>query len=306
MDLLLRVTRLAKVTCEFEFEVGPGGGEDGGWEARIPAEGGWGRYRSLQDVQAEEEEEISQRPKTYSLEQIPPSTLASRYTASDLRTLSLLAYFHAVFPVPPSVASLPGSLSASPLATRWDFSVPLVARRPWAVDPTKAFKNGVFLVGPGAEEVEAPLVWRALEGGIVGLVAVEEETDGSGPSSLYVQGRAAPAPAQSHLLGLALVHSLVPSGLDSPTSTSPPPSALLISTPIPPFVLPQARAIVKGETELPLAGMLDWRAPAVAADEVCGVAREDAPFLEWRGQGEGVVGAGRRKVRKNVGRRGGG
>lgn len=307
MDLLLRIIGMARVTCEFEFDVAFEGAEDRGWDGKIPVEGGWGRFRRLREGADEEEEEALARgekeKRRFVLEQIPPSVLSSRYTASDLRLLSLLSYFHASFPSPSSSSSaLSPSLSSSAvslLASRWDFSTPIFARRPWAVDPAKAFSKGVYLVGPGSEEVEGELVWRALEGAIVGVVAVEEDEDQAASSSvtspLYIQGRSEPLPSHSRFLGLALVHSIVPS---SSTDASPP--TLHLTSPLPISLLAQpGTALLKGETELPLSGMLDWRR---AREEE----QEASPFLEVKGEGEGVIGSGRRKVRKNVGRRGGG
>lgn len=73
--------------------------------------------------------------------------------------------------------------------------------------------------------------------------------------------------------------------------------------------------MVKGETELPTAGMLDWRRSdqgGKGRDDdqdgeergVCGIEKENVPFLVWGKESEMVVGGGKRKVRRNVGRRG--
>ena len=98
-------------------------------------------------------------------------------------------------------------------------------------------------------------------------------------------------PDVSKCLGLALIRSI------SPTS-----SHMQILTPIPPSLLTQCRILVKGELELPVWGMLDFR----EGDKVRGGSRGmgvDVPYLRW-GRGGDVVGGERRKIRRNLMRRG--
>ncbi|KAL7417284.1 hypothetical protein BDY24DRAFT_368355 [Mrakia frigida] len=198
MDLLKKIEEMVGDRVEFEFEVA--GGEDGSWEGRIPVEGGWGRLRGKEygkalaraegrsgedeydDAEVGEQEgfrsSYGQNNQTnnnngskisrYILLPIPPSTQSSRFTPSDLRTLSLLSYFHARFQSPLSSSNhhhhhlTHNSIQPSPLATSWDFTLPLVAKRPLTLDWTLGL-DGIYLVGPGAEEVEEEEVLRALE-----------------------------------------------------------------------------------------------------------------------------------------------
>jgi polynucleotide 5'-hydroxyl-kinase GRC3/NOL9 len=68
-----------------------------------------------------------------------------------------------------------------------------------------------------------------------------------------------------------------------------------ILTPVPPAVLTRCRIIVKGELELPIWGMLDFRD---ANEGVAGVEKGWVPYLQW-GKGEGLGGE-RRRVRRNL------
>jgi polynucleotide 5'-hydroxyl-kinase GRC3/NOL9 len=153
MDLLVRIEQEAEVTDVFEFEAASGGPgdewEDGGWEASIPLEGGWGRIWSRADGGLDDPYRQSSRagPRRHFLSPVGGTPLAARWTASDLRLLSLITYFHAQFPTP--LFSDPMAANASPLAESWHFDLPLVAHRPWAVDWTKAF-TAVYLAGAGS------------------------------------------------------------------------------------------------------------------------------------------------------------
>ena len=70
-------------------------------------------------------------------------------------------------------------------------------------------------------------------------------------------------------------------------------------TPVPPALLSGVRVLIKGELELPVWGMLDFRS---AQGNIAGVERDKVPFLRW-GKSEGA-GAERRRVRRNIMRRG--
>jgi polynucleotide 5'-hydroxyl-kinase GRC3/NOL9 len=307
MDLLVRIEQEAEVTDVFEFEAASGGPgdewEDGGWEASIPLEGGWGRIWSGADGGLDDPYRQSSRagPRRHFLSPVGGTPLAARWTASDLRLLSLITYFHAQFPTP--LFSDPMSADASPLAESWHFDLPLVAHRPWAVDWTKAF-TAVYLAGAGAEDIIPSLVWDALAISLVALVAPDDDSPVAGrpiePHSAvpYEQGRPPPEPASSRCLGLAIVRA-TPGLAPSHDKT------VHLLTPLPARLLSQTTLLVKGETELPLAAMLDWRVDADFIGGIGGVERENVPYIEWVGKdgGVGVIGGGRRKVRRNVGRR---
>ncbi|KAI0751744.1 hypothetical protein C8Q80DRAFT_1310391 [Daedaleopsis nitida] len=236
-----------------------------------------------------------QEPRIHVLEPAP-SSLFVHYSAADHRNLSMLSYFHAVFPhdTPPSAYS--GSL-----ATRWDTSLPLCAQPPYEVDVRTAFDK-LVLVGAGMEDVVPSEVSRALNCALVGLVSCDlgtldphpdppMQTD-DGPSELlpYEQGAAPPPPHTSRCVGLALVRAI------SHTS-----AYAQLLTPVPPRLLASARVLVMGEVQLPVWGMLDYRALDDGGD-VAGHERAKVPYLRW-GKGEGAGGE-RRRVRRNLMRRG--
>ncbi|KIY65721.1 hypothetical protein CYLTODRAFT_399978 [Cylindrobasidium torrendii FP15055 ss-10] len=196
------------------------------------------------------------------------------YAASDMRSLNILSYLHAVFPDPEENTYRQGT------ATSWDTSLPLCAQPPYAVDPKVAL-DAVILTGAGAEDVVASEIDRVLNVALVGLVEAQD----AGDAQLYVQGAAPPLPAHSKCHGLALVR-----GVRSTTASSTGSSALHILTPLPPSLLGKTRVLVKGEMELPIWGMLDFR---LTPEE-----QKDVPYLQWH-KGAGI-GAEKRKVRRNL------
>jgi polynucleotide 5'-hydroxyl-kinase GRC3/NOL9 len=227
------------------------------------------------------------------LEAILPSTMSQRYSPADQRTLSLLSYFHAIFPSPASSAFPPHFRSV--YANSWDTSLPLCAQPPYELTASEAL-DAVILSSPGSEDVVPSEVHRVLNGAVAGLVSYEPgslNTNHQAHASNgipYAQGMPPPPPASSTCHGLALVRSLSASS----------PAQLHILTPLPPACLSttQPRVLVKGEMELPVWGMLDFR----SEDAVAGVERSKVPFLRW-GKTEGTGGE-KRRVRRNLMRRG--
>jgi polynucleotide 5'-hydroxyl-kinase GRC3/NOL9 len=197
------------------------------------------------------------------LEAIAPSVLSQKYSAADMRTLSILSYFHAVFPAP-----LQAFTQVTAIA--WDTSTPLCAQAPYAVDCRIALDR-VALVGPGTEDVVRTDITCVLNGALVALVEcdasmldaapVRDENDkGALP---YIQSGSPPSPAESTCHGLALIRSLAPGDLQ-----------LHVLTPLPPHILARCRALVMGPLELPVWGMLDF------AGQVPGRVQDGrAPFL---------------------------
>ena len=239
----------------------------------------------------------SDGPRIHPIEAIPPSPLTSHYTAADHRTLSLLSYFHAIFPPPPASPSP----YTSSMATHWMTSLPLCAHPPYEVDCRAAFDQ-LVLTGAGAEDVVPSELAHALNCSIVALVASNDDAvppSPPGPSAEdglpYEQGAPPPSPHTSRCLGLALVRALSPSPSHPHTNLR-----LHLLTPLPPALLGSARTLVKGELQLPVWGMLDGTSGADGG--VAGYERARVPFLRW-GKGEGAGGE-RRRVRRNLMRRG--
>lgn len=222
------------------------------------------------------------------LEPIPTSMVSNSYSPADHRTLSILSYLHAVFP--PAVEGELQQIST----TSWKTALPLCAQPPYEVDWKVAFDK-VLLTGAGSEDVVSSEIERVLNGAVVGLVSCEAgtididttmPTPSSNSSIPYSQGTSIPMPSSSTCYGLALIRSI--------SSTH-----MHILTPIPPRQLSKCRLIVKGEMELPIWGMLDYRGDN---GDVAGVERGKVPYLQW-GKGEGLGGE-RRRVRRNLMRKG--
>ncbi|KAH9049574.1 hypothetical protein EDB87DRAFT_1671127 [Lactarius vividus] len=214
-------------------------------------------------------------PQVHALEPVTPS---SRFTAADHRALSLLSYFHAVFPDPAHLAPLQQAT-----ASAWDTSLPLCAQPPYELTSQLALDR-IVLTGAGAEDVVRPELVRVLAGALVALVS-DAAPSRSDSEELYTPGTPPPDPASSSCLGLALVRGVSGDG-----------SKLQLLTPVPPETLVNARVLVMGELRLPVWGWLDFRS---ADGEQTGA--DDVPFLSW-GRSAGAGGE-RRRVRRNIMRR---
>ncbi|KAI1788913.1 hypothetical protein LXA43DRAFT_603955 [Ganoderma leucocontextum] len=234
-------------------------------------------------------------PHVHSLESVRPSSISCHYTAADQRNLSMLSYFHAIFPNHP-----PTSLLTSPIAMSWNATLPLCAQHPYEVDARTGFDR-LFLAGAGTEDVVPAEVLRALTCSVVGLVSCQpgtldshshlEADDGEPALPFYEQGSPPPSPYTSKCLGLAVVRAISPA----------PSPRIQLLTPVPPNLLGSARVLIMGELRLPVWGMLDFRTLDDGGD-IAGYERGKVPYLRW-GKGEGAGGE-RRRVRRNLMRRG--
>ncbi|KAF8216526.1 hypothetical protein K438DRAFT_1558610 [Mycena galopus ATCC 62051] len=238
-----------------------------------------------------------QNAQLHLLQPIAPSVLSTNYSPSDHRSISILSYFHAIFPrtTRRGLEQLTG--------TRWNTTLPLCAQPPYEVDWSLAFDR-IALCGAGAEDVVPSEINRVLNGALVGLIASEpgsldgdinmsttaSDTDAAlVPPLPYIQGSATPSPSTSMCHGVALIRAISPSS-----------SHMHILTPLPSHLFSKCRVLVKGEMELPLWGMLDFRSDVEG--EVAGVEKAKVPYLQW-GKGEGL-GGDKRRVRRNLMRKG--
>ncbi|KAK0455692.1 uncharacterized protein EV420DRAFT_1644472 [Desarmillaria tabescens] len=200
----------------------------------------------------------STRTRTPAHRLIKPIPSSNLYSAVDTRTLSIMSYFHAVFPS----AINPDSFRQI-TATTWNTSLPLCAKRPYEVDISAAVDQ-VILTGAGAEDVRSSEIQCVLNGALVGLVSCEPGSVEVLPGGIpYTQGALPPAPQSSSCYGVALIRSLSP-------------TVLHVLTPTPPPSLHKTRVLVKGEMELPIWGFLDFRTDN---DEVAGVEKSKVPVL---------------------------
>jgi polynucleotide 5'-hydroxyl-kinase GRC3/NOL9 len=133
----------------------------------------------------------------------------------------------------------------------------------------------------------------ALNGNVVALIR-EIDQDPNIETVFDPTNHPSPLLDDSTFLGLALVRAVKP----SPAGEG---YTIHLLTPLDEGELQKANAIVRnGAVELPLCGMLDWRAPN--GPDLVGIKWEDAPYLDV----SGVVGVGgeRRRFRRNLMRKG--
>lgn len=229
---------------------------------------------------------IQSNSRYHTLESIPTSNLTNKYSPADHRTLSLLSYFYAVFPSESQkdVHNMPAYL--------WITELPLCAQAPYEINWNQALDR-VLLIGTGTEDVISSEIERVLNGAIVGLISCEPRTvdmnfdsHESSPTIPYTQGESPVSPSTSNCFGLALVRAV------SLSSTY-----IHALTPIPPHILAKCRVLVKGELELPVWGMLDFRSDS-GDGGIAGIEKCKMPYLQW-GKGEGI-GANRRRFRRNL------
>ncbi|EGU11099.1 thiol:disulfide interchange protein precursor [Rhodotorula toruloides ATCC 204091] len=213
-----------------------------------------------------------------SLPPAPPSPLESKWSAVDLRTLSLISYFHSV---------------QSARSPAWDFTTPLVGVAPYEFDWRAERRQVAQVHVMEGADVAYEHALHALNGSVVALV--QEASPAASATSRpfpYDPSAPLPFPSTSRALGLAVVHSISPA-----TST------LHLLTPVLASVLASSAPIslVKGSLDLPIALMLDFTAnPAEAEQGIAGVEWAEVPYLSV----DAAEGAGRRRVRRNLMRRG--
>jgi polynucleotide 5'-hydroxyl-kinase GRC3/NOL9 len=235
------------------------------------------------------------------IERAPSISLPTRYSAADHRAISMLSYFHSREKKVP-ISDITGRYEEEESQSRreWLTDLPLCAQPPWEVSWTEGLDHVVF-IGSGAEDVIPSEVLRVLNGAIVGLVALDPHTipwieqpqplDKAHAGAIpYVQGSSPPPPSSSNCVGLALVRSVRPSS-----------NAFHILTPVPPSHLATVRVLVMGEIQLPIWGMLDYRAAEETAGTLAGVGYDKVPFLRWTTGGAAAIhGSRKKRVRRNL------
>lgn len=289
VDLNARIEEFVDPSHTFEID----GTEERGWPAPIQSQ----HVPQVSTIMPFMQTSVRRCVK---VEPVQKEMTNTYHTATDHRHLNILSYFHAVFPELPT-SSLLGPILKQITATSWDTSLPLCARYPYEVDYTQAFDR-VYLTGPGYEDVVPSELTRVLNGAIVGLVSdgpantlsrSMQSTSQETASLSYTPAEPPPDPVLSTCHGLALIRGIS-------LSLNPRSPHMHLLTPLPTGLLTQTRVLVKGEMELPIWGMLDFRED----DEgrVAGVEKGRVPYLQW-GKGEGVGGE-KRRVRRNLMRKG--
>lgn len=282
-DLLVKLKDQVRPTHVFAFEVASD--EENG--STTPAYGDHNTYETN---------------LPYLLHRLPgaPSTpLDSKWSPADQRTLAFISYFHSVFPSSSSssTSSPKGSNNLNRLPINWDFSTSLVTRTPFSLSWRRE-EGRLSEVRLLDNQVEYEQVLFALNGSVVALAltpstdfAAPEEDDSTTIDPLAFPYFTTPSPTPLPSLGLALIRSI-----DPITQT------LHLLTPIPsPSPSSGPLILLKGSIDLPLPLSIDFLAKEEERERgVCGVDWKDVPFLSV----EGMEGGGRRKVRRNLMRRG--
>lgn len=206
---------------------------------------------------------------------ISPPLRPPRFSAADLRGLALMSYFYGRFS---SREKSPGSLDD--LVSHWDTSLPLRAIAPITVDMNLGLES-IVVAAPGGDDVVPAELSKALVCGVVGLVAPDSASEP--PSITYVQGALPPLPQSSRCVGLAFVRGVSDTKLQ-------------MLTPTPTRELKHCRIAVLGELNMPVWAFLDRD-----GDE----AEENGlPYLQWGRSIAESAGGERRRIRRNIMRRG--
>ncbi|KAG8702147.1 Polynucleotide 5'-hydroxyl-kinase grc3 [Ceratobasidium sp. 395] len=204
---------------------------------------------------------------------IPPSVYPPRFSAADLRSLSLVSYFYGCF-------SPRKSLDYSDTFIEyWDTSLPLKAITPLTVNPGLALES-IVIAAPGGSDVTPSELSKALVCGVVGLVAPESPT--ARVDVLYTQGTLPPSPQVSRCVGLGFVRGVSDTKIQ-------------LLTPIPIRELGACRSFVLGEIRMPAWAFVDLEQDSHGENEL--------PYLQWGRSLAESAGGGRRRIRRNVMRR---
>ena len=207
---------------------------------------------------------------------VSPGDSRHKLSAADLRGISLLSYFH--------------STKTSENSVEWDTSKALGGCTPWEID--RSFLHSIIISGSDAHDVVEEEIDNALSASLVGLVRSDRDPTSSG-DPLYARSRPLPSLASSECLGLALVRF---ASRDS--------STFHLVTPVSGETLARCHTLVKGDLELPVWAYLDYDDGNVVEEDkekIFGMEKSQIPFLQWT---SGATGSSRRRVRRNVMRRG--
>ncbi|CAE7187431.1 unnamed protein product [Rhizoctonia solani] len=205
---------------------------------------------------------------------ITSPSLPSRFSSADLRSLALASYFYG------RSNDRGDNKSSDHWITHWDTSLSLRSIAPIAIDIRSTLES-ISIIAPTGDDVVPTDLPRAIVCGIVGLVAPDSPSTPS--ETPYTQGALPPSPQSSRCVGFGFVRG---------ASTT----HLHLLTPVPASQLRLCRMLVLGELTMPIWAFL----------EVEGGATEEngLPFLQWGRSIAEDAGGERRRIRRNIMRRG--
>ncbi|CAE6429546.1 unnamed protein product [Rhizoctonia solani] len=204
---------------------------------------------------------------------VPPS-LPSRFSSADLRSLALASYFYGC-----SNDTNNDSTSDSWI-THWDTSLSLRSTAPIAIDIHSTLES-IAIIAPVGDDVVPAELSRAISCGVVGLVAPDSPS--TPPETPYTQGGLPPSPQSSRCIGLGFIRGASATQLH-------------LLTPVPVSQLRLCRMLVLGELAMPIWAFLE---PEGSVNEENGL-----PFLQWGRSIAEDAGGERRRIRRNIMRRG--
>jgi polynucleotide 5'-hydroxyl-kinase GRC3/NOL9 len=103
------------------------------------------------------------------LEPTLSSILSTCFTPADHRTISVLSYFHAIFPSISKRTNNNLNIDHQSCIQSWDALLLLCAIAPYKVDVGVTFDQNL-LTGPGSEDTVFEEVGKVLNGALVGFV----------------------------------------------------------------------------------------------------------------------------------------
>lgn len=260
-ELLIEIERLAGVTHNIAFQA-----IDGDDEATASEPEQRRKLFDGEDYGLDEELGLSYGT-VLPVAAAASSPLASRYSPADMRLLSILSVFH-----------------TTTGGDTWDFNHSLAGCVPLELQ-TSILKE-VYLTGDGSEHIVEDDMWLALPGAIVGLISRNEVENHE--LAIYQPGRGLPSPSATELVAVAVVRAVAPDR-----------SAIQLITSARHESLARVSGLIRGELEMPLAGVIDWQK---SIDEAGGDGDDDLPFVSSR-EDRGI-GMGKKRWRRNIQRRG--
>ncbi|KAG8691573.1 Polynucleotide 5'-hydroxyl-kinase grc3 [Ceratobasidium sp. 423] len=204
---------------------------------------------------------------------IPASTRSPRFSAADLRSLAFASYFYGRTNHKNKDHNLNGRI------THWDTSLPLRSVAPIAIDISSL--ESITIVAPGGDDVVPADLPRAIVCGVVGLVAPDSVS--TPPGTAYTQGALPPPPQSSRCVGLGFVRGASATRLH-------------ILTPVPASQLRLCQILILGELTMPVWAFLESEGGTVEEGGI--------PFLQWGKSIAEDAGGERRRIRRNIMRRG--
>ncbi|CAE6443558.1 unnamed protein product [Rhizoctonia solani] len=217
---------------------------------------------------------LNSRSQLIKLPPIVSSSHSTRFSGADLRSLALGSYFYGRLDHKKNESNLDNWV------THWDTSLSLRSTAPTAIDTHSALES-IAIVAPAGDDVVPADLPRAIVCGVVGLVAPDSPS--TPPETPYIQGALPPLPQNSRCVGLGFIRGASATHLH-------------LITPVPTSQLRLCRILILGELTMPVWAFLEAEGSAIEENGL--------PFLQWGRSIAEDAGGERRRIRRNIMRRG--